>query len=285
MRLALDHAANVQHLYKAMLPDPAAREVQPDCALVRVLAAKIRSLSPPADISEVMEQVEDLLDRSIAAKGYVIREQRLIDLSAIDFEALREEFERGRKHIEAERLKNAVARQLQKMVRLNRARMDYLERFQRMIDEYNAGSLNVEEFFRRLMEFAQSLNQEEQRAVAEQLTEEELAIFDLLTKPEIELTEKERAQVKETARELLETLKRGKLVLDWRKRQQARAQVRVTIEKVLDRGLPKRTRRRSTGRRRTRCSNTSTIATTEPGRASTPRLHDRGTRVTIAGSC
>lgn len=37
-----------------------------------------------------------------------------------------------------------------------------------------------------------------------------------------------------TARELLATLKAGKLVLDWRKRQQARAEVRVTIEKLLD---------------------------------------------------
>jgi len=60
----------------------------------------------------------------------------------------------------------------------------------------------------------------------------------LLTKPEINLTRKERNQVKKTARELLEVLKREKLILDWRKRQQARAQVRVTIETVLDEGLP-----------------------------------------------
>lgn len=96
----------------------------------------------------------------------------------------------------------------------------------------------MEEFFRRLMEFAGSLAREEQRAVAEGFSEEELAIFDLLTRPEIKLTRKERNQVKKTARELLETLKREKLVLDWRKRQQARAQVRVTIEQVLDEGLP-----------------------------------------------
>ncbi|HHY12784.1 MAG TPA: DUF3387 domain-containing protein, partial [Firmicutes bacterium] len=106
------------------------------------------------------------------------------------------------------------------------------------IDDYNSGSTNVEEFFDRLMEFAKSLTQEEQRAVAEELAEEELAIFDLLTKPKIDLTRKEREQVKKTARELLEILKREKLILDWRKRQQARAQVRVTIEKVLDKGLP-----------------------------------------------
>jgi type I restriction enzyme R subunit len=125
------------------------------------------------------------------------------------------------------------------MVRLNRTRMDYLERFQAMIDAYNAGSLNAEEFFQQLVTLAQSLNEEEQRSVGEQLNEEELALFDLLTKPQIGLSAAERDKVKATARELLATLKAGKLVLDWRKRQQARAEVRVTIEKKLDQGLPK----------------------------------------------
>lgn len=44
--------------------------------------------------------------------------------------------------------------------------------------------------------------------------------------------------MKATSRELLATLKAGKLVLDWRKRQQSRASVRVTVEKLLDQHLP-----------------------------------------------
>ena len=214
--------------------------------MIRVLAQKIRSLDPPVDISEVMQQVEYLLDRSIAAEGYVIREgegshgaDHLIDLSGIDFEALRARFERGRKHTEVERVKGAISRQMQKMIRRNRTRVDYLERFQRMIEAYNAGTINVEEFFRRLMEFAKSLNEEEQRAVGENLSEEELALFDLLTKPEMDLTKKERERVKATARTLLGTLKGEKLVLDWRKKQQSRAAVRLAIEETLE-NLPDR---------------------------------------------
>ena len=239
-RRFLEQANRVYRLYKAILPDPAEEHLQADCTLIKVLADKIRALNPPVDISEIMRQVEELLDRSISTTGYVIRDddQPLIDLSKINFELLASKFKQGRKHTEVERLKASISRQLQKMVRLNRTRIDFLESFQQMIDEYNSGCVNVEEFFRRLMEFAKSLTEEEQRAVAEELSEEELAIFDLLTKPEIKLTRKERNQVKKTARELLEILKREKLVLDWRKRQQARAQVRVTIEKVLDEGLP-----------------------------------------------
>ncbi len=192
-----------------------------------------------------LDEVEKLLDDSIAAEGYVIREpsasygtDHLVDLSKIDFEALKAKFEKGRKRTEAEKLKGEISSKLKKMVRLNRTRMDYLERFQRMIDNYNAGSMNIDEFFKRLISFAQGLNEEEKRSITEQLTEEELAIFDLLTRPEISLTKKEEQQVKKVGRELIEILKREKLVLDWRKRQQSRAQVRVTIEDIFDHGLP-----------------------------------------------
>ena len=65
-----------------------------------------------------------------------------------------------------------------------------------------------------------------------------MAFFNLLTKPQIDMSDADRDKVKATARELLTALKAEKLVLDWRKRQQARAEVRVTIEKLLDHGLP-----------------------------------------------
>jgi type I restriction enzyme R subunit len=245
-RRYLDLANTVQRLYKAVLPDPSARNFAAEVIPVQVIADKIRSLTPPADISLVMQQVEGLLDRSIATEGYVIRGQSLpygdehwIDLSKVDFEKLAEKFKTGRKRTVNEILKGTVAQKLMAMVRLNRTRMDYMERFQAMIDAYNAGSLNAEEFFQQLMAFTQSLNEEEKRGMGEQLNEEELALFDLLTKPKIELSDMDREKVKATARELLATLKQSKLVLDWRKRQQARAEVRVTIEKLLDQGLPR----------------------------------------------
>lgn len=96
----------------------------------------------------------------------------------------------------------------------------------------------METFFQQLLLFTQSLDQEEQRGLAEGLTDELLAIYDLLTRPGPDLTDAERKQIKGVAEELLATLKRDKLVLDWRKGQQTRAAVKVEIEKELDRGLP-----------------------------------------------
>jgi type I restriction enzyme, R subunit len=235
-------AGTVEKLFKSLLPDAAANEFGPLRKVFAVLAEKIRSEIPQADISGVMDDVAQLLDDSVATEGYVIRPSataaNYIDLSLIDFEALRKRFEKGRKTTEAQKLRSRIAQKLTLMVGLNRTRMNYLEEFQRMIDEYNSGAANIETFFAKLMAFTKKLSEEEKRGISERLTEEELVIFDLLTKPEVTLTKAEKEAVKKVAKALLETLKTEKLVLDWKKRQTTRAAVRYTVETVLDR-LPR----------------------------------------------
>jgi type I restriction enzyme, R subunit len=164
----------------------------------------------------------------------VVELQEAIDEAvAFNFDALKAHFEKGRKHIEAEKLKGKVGKKLQQMVQLNKARADLLEKFKKLIEEYNSG-MDVDTFFERLMVFVKELTEEEQRGVAEQLSEEELAIFDILTKPTPELPEKEKKEVTKVARQLLKTLKEAKLVLDWRKKLKTRADVYATVKTVLD---------------------------------------------------
>jgi type I restriction enzyme R subunit len=206
----LSLSANVARLHKAILPDPEASEFAPFTKLLAVLTQRMRNLDPEVDISGVMEGVTRVLDESITARSFVIpdskEDEEPVDLSRIDFEALRKRFEEGRKHTEAERLRGRVNSKLRQMVRLNKTRTDYQERLQRLIDEYNAGSLNIDFFFKALIKIAQELNEEDQRAISEGLNEEELALFDLLTRPEMSLTKKEKEEVKKVARDLLETL-------------------------------------------------------------------------------
>jgi type I restriction enzyme, R subunit len=232
-------AYRVNQLFKAALPDRAANDFYQTRTLLLVIAEKIKTLTPAADISKVMEKVERLLDESVATEGYVIPEtNKPVDLTQVDFDALKRQFEKGRKRMEAERLRRLLEGKVAIMIRLNKSRMDYLAKLQEMIDEYNAGSINVETFFSRLVEFSRSLQEEDQRHIKENLSEEELAIFDLLTKHNMQLTKKQEQEVKKVAEELLETLKREKLVLDWRKRQQSRAAVEVCIKDFLDRLPP-----------------------------------------------
>lgn len=230
----------VVKLFKAILPDKDANEFRGKQDVIGVIAAKLKSLGGDVDISAVTNQISAILDRSIAIQPYAIKEQygafnKTVDLSKVDFEKLRKQFEKSQKRTEIERLKNAIALRLSAMIMLNRSRMDFMAQFQQMIANYNAGSANVEEVFKELVDFAQRLNEEERRHIAEGLSEEELALFDILMKPAPKMKESEVKQVKKVARELLETLKKDKLVLEWRKRMQSRASVQLAIEEMLDR--------------------------------------------------
>ena len=124
------------------------------------------------------------------------------------------------------------------LIHLNRTRMNYQARFEQMIAEYNAASAaDRPPFYEQFIAFVGELNAEEHRPIAEHLSEEELALFDQLIQTELELTEAEREEVKNTVRQLLDSL-RETLVLDWSKRQQSRAVVLQTIKEVLDNQLP-----------------------------------------------
>lgn len=234
-------ATRVARLFKAILPDPQANELAPLAVLIAYLAAKIRAQSGPPDISEVMDEIEDLLNDSIATQGYHIgpaaTPEALINLSELDFESLQAKFAQSHKRTEAEKLRRLIEGKLAQMLKANSSRADLAERFQRLIDEYNAGSQNIETLFAELVKFARELTTEEKRGIAEGLTEEELALFDILTKPEPTLTKAEEAQVKKICRELLDTLKREKLILDWREKQQARAAVMQMLRQTI-RQLP-----------------------------------------------
>jgi type I restriction enzyme R subunit len=182
----------------------------------------------------VRNQVNELLDEAIETIHIGSNLPEPVNISGIDFEALAEMVSRQKKpsRSDVERLKAIITRKLLPMIERNGTRKDLQDQFQQLIEEYNLGAHTVEQFFEELKSFIGELDAEEKRTVREGLTEEELAIFDLLSK-EVTLTEKERDEVKKVAHELLEKLQTV-LVIDWKKKQRTKARVESLIKDVLD---------------------------------------------------
>ena len=97
------------------------------------------------------------------------------------------------------------------MVRLNKTRVNYLDQFQKLIDEYNSGAINIEIFFKQLVNFAKNLNDDEKRVISENLSEEELALFDTLSNPN--LNNKERTGSEACLKEASEGFETGEVCL------------------------------------------------------------------------
>jgi type I restriction enzyme R subunit len=222
-------------------PDPAALEFLTRVSCIGAITAAIRSkLNPnPADISEVMSGIRGLLDESISGVRAAEPDGKAVDLSKIDFRALAAKFKQSEhKNTDLEVLKAAVRAQLEMLIRLNKTRANFQEKFEELIAAYNAGSKNIEQVFEELLALSRDLSAEQQRHVRESMSEEELVIFDILTRPAPELSTEERGEVKKVARDLLARLKLL-LVLNWRQKSSARSQLKIAIEDVLDGGLPR----------------------------------------------
>jgi type I restriction enzyme R subunit len=187
-----------------------------------------------------MGEINRVLDESITGVAMPSTPAAVLDLSKIEFAALAKKFESAEhKNTEIEVLKAAIRAQIDKLIRLNKPRADFAEKFEQLIESYNAGSRNIEELFEELLKLSRNLSEEQQRHVRENMTEEELVIFDILTRPAPDLSEEERREVKKIARELLTKLK-ALLVIAWRNKSGARSQVKLAIEDTLDEGLPRK---------------------------------------------
>ena len=179
-----------------------------------------------------------LLQKAIAGEINLTVSQTIVDEA---MEVLERKFARSNaKNIEAQQLRALIECKLDNLIRLNASRYDFLDRFQKMIEAYNSGALSIEQLFSELVTLTKDLNEEEHRHLREAVSEEELAVFDILTRPGPELTPVETEAIKKVCRELLAKLKTELLVLSWRNKRTTRAAVRVEIEKMLDGGLPEK---------------------------------------------
>ena len=237
------HANVVNRLYKAILPDPKAQEFLPVRSALKAIKDRIKILGPEQDddITEVKKEINEKLDESIVSEPYTIDgDTEIIDIGQVDFEKLKERFAKKKhKRVELQKMKTKIENQIQQMVEENRTRMDFKERYEEMIEKYNNYSINVEVQFEELFKLEQELNEERKRSAKENMTEEELAMFDIVTRRDkVDLKENERKEIKKGISELIEKLKQEKLVMDWSKQQKRIADVKVTIERELDQVLP-----------------------------------------------
>jgi type I restriction enzyme, R subunit len=243
----LRRADAVARAYKALLPDERAAPFLKAVAAHHVIADAIRNRLGPADISKVSAEIEQLLDENIEGVSITapIRAPQdtegLVDLSSIDFEKLGSLFARQPKTT-VETMKNKAQQRARAMAARNPTRVHLVDKLEKLVDAYNAGTLDADRFFEALKKLVAEMDEEERRAAREELTEDELAIFDLLTRPEPKLTKAQEIAVKKVARELLQKLPAHLNVLQWRTRQQTRAavlsEIRVTLNELPEEPYP-----------------------------------------------
>lgn len=233
-------ARDVFRKYKALYPEEVVKEYMPAFNAIEAIYNLLNQKIQSADISSVMRKLQQEVSMSVNTLKYEVRDPNsvdYVDLSTLDFDRLREAFAKSKqKNAVVFDLQEAIESQLKQMVRQNPIRLEFYEKYKKIIAEYNAGKdiQAVQKAFDDLSEFMKNdLNPEQERAVRLGLDEESLAIFDLLKKES--LTPDEEKAVKKVAKETLQKLKAEKLKVDrWRESTQVSSQIKTLIKDNLE---------------------------------------------------
>lgn len=200
-------------------------------------------------LARAKTKMADVLDQSVssekaASKGteYVIHQGKVIDLSRLDVEGLRREIsDTPYKALEIDNLRDFIEKTLQQLINKNCTRIAFSQRYHAIIDRYNAGGSENEDYYEQLLQLIEDMKREQSRTTELNLTEEELEIYDLLMIKGHRLTQAEEQAVILAAKNLYQKLTAERdnvLVVDWYKDEQPKNRVLSLIKESLNSDLP-----------------------------------------------
>jgi type I restriction enzyme R subunit len=239
-------AREVFKKYKALMPDNAIYQFKEKRDAINAVYSLLNDKIDEADITSIVSKVQYVVNQSIESLQMVMEQAegygQKIDISGLDFKKIEDEFlkVKDNKNIAVQSLKDRVRKKLDKMLDANPTRIDFHDRYQEIIENYNNGKeyKTVKELFDQLILLLGDLSEEDKRAERENLEEDELTVFDLLNKGK-SFSDKDKIKVKETAQKLLERLKNNEFKVDhWVDKIQTSSAVKKAINDYLFQSLP-----------------------------------------------
>ena len=237
-------ARSVFRIFKACVNEPGVYDHRGVYDVINIVFKSLREDRDQADISQIMKELHGIVGQSINVANVGSDEDgRLYDISAIDFERLRQEFAKSpKKNTQVQNLKDAIEKRLATMIAQNPLRTDFQQHYENLVAQYNQEKdrPTIERTFEALLKFVAELDDEQERAIREGLDEPTLALFDLLKKDELAPADIKR--IKAVAVDLYERLQAELTrISDWQWKEATRDLVKQTIFDFLysdETGLP-----------------------------------------------
>lgn len=238
------YASELNRLMKYIDRNDIADHTRKQYEAITAIYAELRKKRKYINTTDLMIQINAIISSyiQIGTTPMMAREEpRRFDISAIDFDLLRREFAKVKvKNLALKDLEEVIQQKLDAMLFNNPKRIDYYERYQQIITDYNAEQdrATIEKTFMDLMDLANSMDQEEQRYAREGFTnDEELSLYDMLFRDD--LSKNDIKKLKEVASTLLQKIKGRIAELDhWTDKQETKAEIDNLIRDTLWAELP-----------------------------------------------
>ena len=238
------YASELNRLMKYTDRDDITGYTRKEYEAIAAIYAELQKKRKHVNTTDLMVQINAIINSYVEIQhmpSMVCEESRRFDISAIDFDLLRREFAKvKKKNLVLKDLEELIQMKLDRMLFTNPERINYYERYQQIIDDYNSEQdrATIEKTFMDLMDLANSMNQEEQRYAREGFTsDEELSLYDMLFRED--LSKNDIKKLKEVAADLLSKIKNKISELDhWTDKQETKATVDNLIRDTLWAELP-----------------------------------------------
>ena len=237
------YASELNRLMKYTDRDDIDRSVRKEYEAVAAIYAEIKKKRKHINITDLMVEINNIISDYVEIEhSYMINEEvKRFDISGIDFDLLRREFAKVKnQNLLMRDLEEIIQLKLDRMLFTNPERINYYERYQKIIDDYNSEQdrATIEKTFMDLMDLANKMNQEEQRYVREGFkSDEELTLYDMLFRND--LNKNDIKKLKTVAAELLNKIKAKISEYDhWTDKQETKAAVDNLIRDTLWAELP-----------------------------------------------
>ena len=187
-------------------------------------------------LAEINAQINELLKASIQSEGVI----NLFDsrehgdrFSLFDPAVLEEIAKMKERNIVVEILRKLMAEQVSIYKRTNVVQSQkFSEKIAQLMNAYYNGLITNEEVIKELLETAAQIAELHKQGETLGLSDEEMAFYDALTKPEAIKDFYTNDQLVAMTRELTEQLRRNRTI-DWQQKESARASMRVMVKRLL----------------------------------------------------
>ncbi len=183
---------------------------------------------------EFNEHVSALLEQSVQADGVInLFDNDSVEISLFDEAFLSELANMKEKNIAVETLKRLLTEQVRQYRKTSVVKADkFSDMLQKTVNSYINGMLTNAQVIEELLDMAKAMMAERDEASELGLTQEEMAFYDALTKPQAVKDIYTNDQLIAITRELTEAIRKS-ATIDWQQKESARAGMRRMIKRLL----------------------------------------------------
>nr|WP_296848740.1 DUF3387 domain-containing protein [Treponema sp.] len=185
-------------------------------------------------LKEINDRINELLKQSVKSDGVINLFSDVGEkVNLFDPTFLENISKMKEKNLAVEMLKKLIDEQVKVYKRTNLVKsQSFSELIQQTLNRYLNGMPTNEEVIQELLKLAKEMLNASEEGDKLGLTDEELAFYDALTKPEAVKDFYSNEDLAALTKEVTETLRKNKTI-DWQKKESARARMRMIVKKLL----------------------------------------------------